>query len=199
MGVVQSAIDSLRDTVGPHSVWLGTPEIRSMNDARNLARLLNVLASGPAAPSAWLGRDALARLRHVAGEQENQQRERERLQDALSAWSIHGLPVGDYRTTAKAVQLSPTGEEDIEAAVGPGWRTTLSAAPEVLARRADELREALNSLYEASRGMVGVLAEPGLRTLAQVDRALDLAPRILGLEPVPENWLGRVDDRRTGA
>ena len=190
MGVVQSAIDSLRDTVGPHSVWLGTPEIRSMNDARNLARLLNLLASGPAAPSAWLGLDALARLRHLAGEQENQQRERGRLQDALSGWSIHGLPVGDYRTTAKAVQLSPAGEEDIEAAVGPGWQTTLSAAPEVLARRADELREALDSLYEASRGMVGVLAEPGLRTLAQVDRALDLAPRILGLEPVPENWLG---------
>ena len=189
MDVVQSAVDSLRDVVGPHSVWLGTPEVRSVDDARNLARLLNLLADGPAVPSAWLGRDALARLRHLAGEQEKQQQERERLQDALSAWSIDGPPVGDYRTTAKAVELSPANEEDIEAVVGPGWQTAVGAEPEVLARRTGELWEALDSLDEASKAIAGALAEQELRTLAEVDRALDLTPRILGLDPVPVDWL----------
>ena len=189
MEAVLSAVASLRDAGGQHSGWLGVPAIGSAGDAHEVVRLLGLLANRPRVPAAWLTREAVERLRRLAREQWEQQRERRRLEDTLSAWFDGDLPIGDYRATANAIRLAPADQEAIEAIVGGGWGNDIGADPAMLSKSAEDLHDAVNSLHEKAGAIAEPLAEAALRTLGQIDQALDLTPRILRLERVPEQWL----------
>ena len=190
MDTVQAAVSSLRDAVDPQSTWLGMPEIRSVDDNRNRAELLSLLSDGPVVPAAWLDRDAVGRLRRLAGEQERQQQERRRLEAALATRFIDGLlPSGDYRSTAQATAIPPADAEAIRGVAGPDWKIRAGVEPATLAAQTAELREASDALYQAGRALAEVLADLELRTLAEIDQVLELSQSILGLAPVPADWL----------
>ncbi|MXY79221.1 MAG: hypothetical protein F4Y94_05955 [Chloroflexi bacterium] len=190
MDIVHAAVDTLRDAVGPQSNWLGTSEIRSVDDSRNLSELMVLLGDRPVVPVRWLDGDAVGRLRRLAGEQELQQQERLRLEAALSARFLDGLPPsGDYRTTAQAIAIPPSDERSIRTVVGTDWKIRAGAEPATLAAQTTERREALDALYQASRAVAEFLPDLELRTLAEIDRALDLGQNIVELAPIPANWL----------
>ena len=189
MITVQSAIDTLRVEADSCSKWLGVPSIGSGGDAEGIVRLLRLLAEAPTVPGTWLSQDAAIRLRQLAREQAKQQRERRRLEQLLAGWLGDPPPTMDYRAMANAVVLSPDEQEAIEAVIGVDWRTALGRDPRGLLERVGELAVSLGLLAAIAKAIAAPLAEPSLHTLAQLDRALDLTARILGLEPAPEHWL----------
>ena len=189
MGEVQIAIDALRSEASALSKWLGVPKIESVDDARAMVDLLQVLGQAPTVPRKWLSYDAVARLRQLSRDQAKQQRERRRLEQTLDGWLGASPSTVDYRAIASALVLSPDERGAIEELAGVGWRTALGRNPGELLEKAKELEEAVD-LFKANAEAIGAaLADSQLRTLGQLDQASALTASILDLEPVPEHWL----------
>ena len=189
MADAQLAVEELRASAKPHSEWLGVQAIGSAEDARALARLLQLLAEAPAVPGAWVERGAVPRLRRLSREQAEQQRERRRLEEVLSDALGTEPPSIDYRAVLARIPLSPGDQEAIEATAGRGWRSALGTDPAALLDEASELAAALDRLTASAAVIADSLGDPELRTLGRIDHAARLAQHILRLDPVPQHWL----------
>ncbi len=189
MGAVQTAIDALRSEASAPSNWLGVPPIESVDDARAMVDLLQLLEQAPAVPRMWLSYDAVARLRQLSRDQTKQQRERRRLEQTLDGWLGASSSTIDYQAIASALVLSPDEREAIEELAGVGWRTALGKDPSEFLEKANELEAALDLLKANTEAIGAALADSQLRTLGQLDQASALIASILDLEPVPEHWL----------
>ena len=196
MNAVQSAIDTLRAEAGLVTEWLGRPAIESADDTRRVVGLLRHLAVSPTVPRPWLSRDAVAKLRRLSQQQAVRQRERRRLERAVYGWFGSSPPTIDYRSMARAIELSLSESEAVEKVVGAVWRTALGKNPSEILERVVELATALDSLLPDTDAIAKPLAEERLDTLGQLEWAAGLAARILALEPVPRSWLRRwaIDD-----
>ena len=189
MDRVQSAIDALRADADRCSRWLGVSAIASEGDAQGIVRLLRLLARAPKVPRAWLSRDAVSKLRRVGREQAGRQLERRRLEEKLAGRLAGSSQPFDYRVTASALELLTDEREAIDAVAGEGWRTLLGPDAGDLVQRVGELATAGARLENSAASIGASLAGAHLHTLEQIDRAADLAARVLALDPVPERWL----------
>ena len=186
------AIEEFRVAAQPHTEWLGVRAVGSAEDAHSVARLLSLLAEAPPVPGAWLERDAVPRLRRLAREQAEQQRERRRLEQVLSDALGPEPPTIDYRAVLARIPLSPGDQEVVEATAGRGWLSALGTDPSALLDQASELAAALNRLMACAAVIAEPLADPALRTLDGMDLAASLASRVLKLDPVPQRWLSAI-------
>ena len=189
MDGVQSAIDALRAEAHPCSRWLGVAGIASEGDAQGIVRLLRLLARAPTVPRAWLSHEAVTKLRGLAQEQASRQHERRRLEKTLADGLTDASHPFDYRAAARALELLPDEREAIQDVAGADWRIALGADLGGLLKRAGELAASCERLEHSADGMAASLARARLQTVEQLERAAELATRVLALEPVPERWL----------
>ncbi len=189
MIAVQSAIHALRSEATPLSDWIGVPAIESADEARATVEFLHLLEQALTVPRTWLNCDAVTRLRRASRDQAEQQRERRRLEQALTGWLGTSRPPIDYRSIDSALVLSPEEREAVEQLVGVGWRTPLGRDPSELLEKATEIGETLSLLKANAEAIGAALADSQLYTLGQLDMASELAESILNLDPIPGHWL----------
>lgn len=189
MALVHSAVAALREAAAPHAAWLGLLAIESAADAARMIEVLELLGRAPDIPRTWLERGAVARLRRLAKAQVDQQRHREQLAQRMRAWFGDDLPAFDYLALAAECELSSTEQEAIETAVGLGWRRLLGEDPAALSHSVDGTAETIGELMGMAGGVAALLGQEPPTTIAAVDQSVDLAERIVALDPVPGGWL----------
>ncbi|MDE2893754.1 MAG: DUF3320 domain-containing protein [Chloroflexota bacterium] len=189
MAHVRSAVAALRDAAAPHAEWSGLPAVESTDDVERMIRLLELFEQAPGVPESWLSRGVVSKLQRVSDAQAKQQRNRRRIEEVLRDWFGKEPPALDYRTLTSVASLSPREEKAVAAVVGPQWRNILGADPAALAQATASFMEALGALSHKAAATAQLLGQEPPRTLAEIDRATELATRIGALDPVPQSWL----------
>ncbi len=187
---VREALDRTEASLKEQAALIGSGTPADLDEASNLRTIARHLSQKPPVLRHWLSKDTLAKLRRVASEQRDQQRQALMLAERTGQAFGGRAPALDYQQLSRSIRPVPGEIRALREAFGSGWSTRLMPDPKQLldstARVHVDAAEFVALLDELA-SKIGADSTTG--SWIESSRALGFAREVVATGTVPATWL----------
>ena len=187
---VRGALGRAEALLHEQAALVGTRSPANLDEASNLCALARHLGQKPSVLRHWLSKEILAKLRRVASEQREQQRQALMLAERTGRSFGGPAPAVDYQKLSRSIRPVPGEIRVLRQAFGSEWSARLMSDPKRLLDTTKRLRvdaaELVASLDELGT-KIGSDSTTG--SWFESSRALGFARKVVATGTVPDTWL----------
>ena len=189
MSTVRRVVNRAESLLHEKADLLGAPVPANMEQASTLDALARHLDQKPVVLRHWLNKETLVKLRRVASEQREQQRQALMLAERTGKAFGGRAPEADYQQLSRSIRLTPTEIGALRQALGSDWSVRLMPDPSRPLKGMKRVQDDAADLVATLDDLAAALGiEPQSASWTESLRTVDLAYELLEVNAVPEAW-----------
>lgn len=187
---VRGALGRTEASLKEQAALLGTRTPANLDEASDLHAIASHLAQKPPVLRHWLCKDTLTKLRRVASEQREQQRQALMLAERTGKPFRGRAPAIDYQQLSRSIRPIDGETRALRQAFGAGWSARIMPDPRLFLDSTERVRvnaAGFVALLSELASKIGATSTTG--SWLESSHALDLAREVVATGTVPETWL----------